>query len=120
MYVEINRRIEAIKVCYMANKIIVLELATNISHCPVTSIGYCLHDIVPVTNNFEHFLSLVKVLLSNVQIILKYFETFFKKFVALESMGFNDSKARWTKWCVVESSTYLASFLVAAAALPQQ
>ena len=29
-------------------------------------------------------------------------------------MGPNDSKARGTKWCVVESSTYLASFLVAA------
>ena len=29
-------------------------------------------------------------------------------------MGPNDSKARGTKWCVVERSTYLAFFLVAA------
>ena len=29
-------------------------------------------------------------------------------------MGPIDSKTRGTKWCVVESSTYLASFLVAA------
>ena len=34
--------------------------------------------------------------------------------VALEPMGPSDSKARGTKWCVVKSSTYLASFLVAA------
>ena len=29
-------------------------------------------------------------------------------------MGLNDSMARGTKWGVVESSTYLTSFLVAA------
>ena len=40
----------------------------------------------------------------------------FKKFVTLEPMGPNDSKAWGTKLCVVESSTYLASFLVSAAA----
>ena len=39
---------------------------------------------------------------------------FKKKCVALEPMGLNDSMARGTKWGVVESSTYLTSFLVAA------
>ena len=37
-----------------------------------------------------------------------------KKFVALEPKGPNGSKARETKWCVVESSSYLASFLMVA------
>ena len=37
-----------------------------------------------------------------------------KKIVAIEPIGPNDSKARGTKWCVVERSTYLVSFLVAA------
>ena len=37
----------------------------------------------------------------------------FKKIVAFEPIGPNDSKARGTKWCVVERSAYLVSFLVA-------
>ena len=37
-----------------------------------------------------------------------------KKIMALVPMRHNNSKARGTKWCDVESSTYSASFLVAA------
>ena len=35
-----------------------------------------------------------------------------KKFVALVPIRPNDSKARGTKWCIVESSSYFVSFLV--------
>ena len=38
----------------------------------------------------------------------------FKKIVDFEPIGPIDSKARGTKWCVVERSTYLVSFLEAA------
>ena len=37
-----------------------------------------------------------------------------KKFMASEPMRPDDSKARRTKWWIVESSTFLASFLEAA------
>ena len=43
---------------------------------------------------------------------VKWWQSSFKKFVALVPMGPNDSKAKGTKWCFVKSSTYLASFLV--------
>ena len=41
----------------------------------------------------------------------------FKKIVALEPIGPNESKARGKKWYVVESSAYLDSFLVAASSV---
>ena len=38
--------------------------------------------------------------------------SFFFKLEALKPTGLNDLKAKGTEWCVVESSTYLAFFLV--------